>query len=129
LRLLLDTCVLIWYFDGSGAISAAMRDELTDPAHELFMSDVSALELVIKCSLGKLKLPAAPSRLLPALARKHLISPLPLTREAIFGLESLPWLHRDPFDRLLVAQALAHHLTLVTPDQQVRQYAVSTQWF
>ena len=54
MRLLLDTCVLIWYFDGSDAISAAMRDELTDPAHELFMSDVSGLELVIKCSLGKL---------------------------------------------------------------------------
>jgi PIN domain nuclease of toxin-antitoxin system len=127
-RFLLDTCVLLWYFEGSERIPVTLQDSLTDPANEVFASDVSALEIVFKHSLGKLILPGQPSALLPRLVEEHLIEDLPLSREAIFRLESLPHRHRDPFDRLLIAQALVHDMQLVTPDPLIRQYDVNTTW-
>ncbi len=128
MRLLLDTCTLLWYFEGSEKIPHAVRDILTDPVNEVLMSDASVLEIVLKYSLGKLELSSPPSALLPSMAEDHLIDELPLTPEAIYRLESLPWRHRDPFDRLLVAQALVHHLSIVTPDPAIRQYEASTLW-
>ena len=92
------------------------------------MSDVSILEVVIKYMTGKFPLEAPPSKILPTLAEKHSLACLPLLQEAIFRLESLPPLHRDPFDRLLIAQSLEHGLTLITPDLQIRQYKLSTLW-
>jgi PIN domain nuclease of toxin-antitoxin system len=128
MHFLLDTCVVIWYFEGSDKIHATMRDLLTNPENEVYMSDVSVLEVVIKYTLGKLPLSSPPSKLLPTLAEKHALATLPLYQESIFRLESLPPLHRDPFDRLLIAQSLEHGLTLVTPDPQIRQYVLPTMW-
>jgi PIN domain nuclease of toxin-antitoxin system len=125
---LLDTCVAIWYFQGHDRISPGLRDVLTDPLNDLYLSDVSILEIVIKHRLGKLPLSQPPSQIILPLARKHLMESLPLTTEAIFTLENLPDLHRDPFDRLLVCQALTHHLELVTPDPAIHQYDVDSLW-
>lgn len=125
---LLDTCVALWYFDGSPRIPREVLGALRDPRHDLYISDVSVLEIVIKHKLGKLPLPQPPSRLLAPLTRKHGLESLPLVTAAIFRLETLPDLHRDPFDRLLLGQALTHHLTLVTPDPLIRQYRVATFW-
>jgi PIN domain nuclease of toxin-antitoxin system len=125
---LLDTCVAIWFFEGSEKIYIDLRAILRDPSNEVYVSDVSILEVVIKHGLGKLQLPYAPSHVLPPLIRRHAMGILPLTTGAIFRLERLPSLHRDPFDRLLVAQALEHRLTLVTPDPLVRQYPVPNIW-
>jgi PIN domain nuclease of toxin-antitoxin system len=127
-RFLLDTCVAIWYFAGSDQIAESVRDLLTDPENEVYLSDVSILEVVIKYVTGKFALEAPPSKILPTLAEKHGIACLPLLQEAIFRLESLPLIHRDPFDRLLIAQSLEHGLTLVTPDPQIRQYKLETLW-
>ena len=71
---------------------------------------------------------APPTKILPTQAKKHSLACLPLLQEAILRLESLPPLHRDPFDRLLIAQSLEHGLTLITPDLQIRQYELSTLW-
>jgi PIN domain nuclease of toxin-antitoxin system len=128
MRFLLDTCVVIWYFEGSDKIHGTVRDRLTDPENEVYMSDVSILEVVIKYTLGKLPLSLPPSELLPILAEKHALATLPLFQESIFRLESLPPLHHDPFDRLLIAQSLEHGLTLVTPDPRIQQYEIPTIW-
>lgn len=128
MRFLLDTCTLLWVFAGSSKISGDLRDELTDPGNDLYFSDASVLEIVIKYQLGKLPLAKPPSRLLFPLAQKHLIDHAPLSAEAIFGLEKLPLHHRDPFDRLLVAQARAERLTLVTPDPKIHRYDVRWRW-
>jgi len=128
MRLLLDTCVAIWMLEGSPRISTALRDLLTDPDHDVWFSDVSVLEVVIKHRLGKLDLKEAPSRLLPRLVRAHGLGSLPLSDRAIYRLETLPPLHADPFDRLLIGQALAHRLVLVTPDERIRQYEVPVRW-
>ena len=128
MRYLLDTCALIWFFEGSEQIAPSLQDTLTDPLNDILVSDVSVLEVVIKHQLGKLWLPLAPSRLIPSLVRKHGMEPLALDTAAIFQLERLPPLHRDPFDRLLIAQAQVHNLTLVTPDPLIRQYMVPCLW-
>jgi PIN domain nuclease of toxin-antitoxin system len=128
MRYLLDTCTLIWFFEGSTRIGVALRDELTDSAHELFASDVSLLEITLKYQLGKFPLPAAPSRLIPALAHRHGIELIALDRTHIAKLEALPLLHRDPFDRLLLATALVESMTLVTPDPLVAQYDAPVFW-
>jgi PIN domain nuclease of toxin-antitoxin system len=128
MNFLLDTCVVIWYFEGSDQIPGSIRDKLTNPENEVYMSDVSVLEVVIKYMSGKFPLSDPPSKVLPALADEHAFASLPLLQEAIYRIESLPPLHRDPFDRLLIAQSLEHDLTLVTPDLQIREYDLSTLW-
>ena len=125
---LLDTCVALWHFEGHPRISPDMREVLTDPSNDLYLSDVSVLEIVLKNRLGKLPLPQPPSRIVRPLAVKHLMDILPLTTSAIFRLESLPDLHRDPFDRLLICQALDRRLELITPDPLIRQYEVRSVW-
>ena len=128
MRFLLDTCTLIWVFEGSDRIGTLLRDELTDPANDLYFSDTSLLEIIIKHQLGKLPLPKPPSALVRGLARKHAIEPWPHDWATLERLESLPLLHRDPFDRLLVAQAMAQGLTLVSPDPKIQAYDVRWRW-
>jgi PIN domain nuclease of toxin-antitoxin system len=125
---LLDTCVALWHFEGHARISADLREVLTDPSNDLYLSDVSILEIVIKHRIGRFPLPRPPSRIIRPLARKHLMDILPLTTAAIFRLESLTDLHRDPFDRLLICQALEHRIELITPDPLIRQYDVRSFW-
>ena len=118
----------MWFFEGSHLLPEDLVEDLTDPQHEVYLSDVSLLELVIKHQLRKLDLPKPPSRFVLPLARKHGIDLWPLDTATIFGLEALPLLHRDPFDRLLVSQARVHRLTLVTPDRQIQRYDVAWRW-
>ena len=125
---LLDTCVALWYFAGSDKIPASILSVLRDPRHEIFFSDVSLLEIVIKHQLGKLPLPEPASRLILKWVRQHGFRFLPLTTQSILRLESLPALHRDPFDRLLLCQALTHRLTLVSPDPLIRRYDAPVLW-
>jgi len=128
MRLLLDTCVALWLFDGNAAIPVSVREQIIDPAHEVYVSAVSVLEIVIKHQLGKLFLKSAPERLLPGLIEKHGLEVIALSVEDVFLLGRLPLRHRDPFDRLLVAQALARQMTLVTPDQKIMVYKVPCLW-
>lgn len=128
MQFLLDTCVVIWFFEGSNRIPTALRETLRDPGSDLLLSDVSVLEIVIKHALGKLPLQQQPSKILLPLAQKHFMDILPLSTDDIFGLEGLPELHRDPFDRLLIAQSRCRNLSLVTPDPLIRQYPIHTLW-
>lgn len=84
--------------------------------------------MMVKHALGRLPLPDAPDRFVPAMRIGHAITPLPLEEEAALHLAKLPELHKDPFDRMLVCQALVHGLILLTPDEMIRQYPVRTIW-
>lgn len=85
----------------------------------------SVWEAVIKYALGKLPLPEPPAEYLPQQRRLHQIAALPIEEEVFAHLAKLPPLHRDPFDRILIAQSIHHGLTLLTIDDQVRAYPVS----
>jgi len=124
MRLLLDTHVFLWYLSGDPKLPVAFQTAIQDPNNEVFLSVVSVWEAVIKHQLGKLPLPASPATYLPQQRDAHKIASLPVGEGAMPLLAGLPPLHRDPFDRLLVAQALEQALTLVTVDPIFAGYAV-----
>lgn len=128
MKLLLDTCTFLWIALGSDELSSAARSAFRDPANDVFLSVVSAWEIALEYSVGKLPLPDAPARYLPGVRARHGIAPLPLDEGAALQLPKLPDLHRDPFDRMLVCQAIAHGLEIVTPDAAISQYPVRTLW-
>lgn len=101
------------------------RDNIRDPANAVYLSVVSVWEAVIKDQLGKLPLPHPPGAYLPAQRERHLITSLPLDEASVARLGGLPSLHRDPFDRILICQALAHGLTIVTDDDAILAYPVA----
>ena len=124
MRLLLDTHVFLWYISADPQLSVAFRDAIRDPANEVYLRVASVWEAVIKHALGKLPLPEAPAEYLPRQRQAHRIATVPVEEAALMHLASLPPLHRDPFDRILIAQALQHGLQLVTVNDAVRAYPV-----
>jgi PIN domain nuclease of toxin-antitoxin system len=124
MRLLLDTHVFLWYISADPRLPAAFQDAIRAPGNEVYLSVASVWEAVIKHALGKLPLPEAPAEYLPRQREAHHIASLPVEEGALVPLANLPPLHRDPFDRILIAQTLQHSLTLVTVDDAVRAYPV-----
>lgn len=128
MRLLLDTCTFLWIIRGKPQVSATALALFRDPANEIFLSAVSAWEIVVKHRLGRLPLGDLPGRYVTLERKKHRIAALPLNETDTLVLEKLPTLHRDPFDRMLVCQAIANQLTILTPDPLIAQYPVMTSW-
>ena len=121
MKLLLDTQLLLWAAGEPKRLSAAARKLLNDPRNELSFSAASLWEIAIKCTLGRQDF-----RVEPRLLRRGLLDngylELPVTSQHAVGIDGLPPLHKDPFDRLLLAQALNEGITLLTSDAQLVQY-------
>lgn len=128
MKLLLDTCTFLWLITDDPALSSKARDLFTDPVNDAYLSTVSVWEIEVKFGLGKLPLPQVPERFIPEQRERHGVATLPLEEQAVFYLSRLPSLHRDPFDRMLICQAIHHEFTLLTPDSLITQYAVKTVW-
>jgi PIN domain nuclease of toxin-antitoxin system len=109
-------------------VPESVRVRLRDPDEQVCLSSVSVWEACVKYALGKLPLPALPADYVPDRRKRLGISPLALEEQDVLYLTKLPLLHRDPFDRMLVSQAIARGLTLVTPDPAVRAYPCLTWW-
>lgn len=125
MRLLLDTNVLVWLLLGRRErVPDATVGAIEDAANPVLVSAASVWEIAIKRSLGKLDIEDRWPRALTRLG----FDQCPVTAEHAAAVEALPWLHRDPFDRLLVAQARLEQATLVTADARVRAYDVPTMW-
>lgn len=124
-RLLLDTNVAVWLLLGErDAVSEVAADALADERNTVSVSAVTFWEIAIKRSSGKLEIEDRWAR---ALARMD-FDPMPVTARHAAHVEMLPWLHRDPFDRLLVAQASLENHALVTADRQIGGYDVEVLW-
>lgn len=124
MKVLLDTHVFLWYITADHQLPVTSRDAIRDPAHEVYLSAASVWEAVIKYALGKLPLPAPPAEYLPRQREAHRIATLPVEEAALVHLAGRPPLHRDPFDRILIAQALQRGMTLASVDDAVRAYPV-----
>ena len=122
MRILLDTHIFLWLIDDNKRLSDRFRQAIRDPENEKFLSVVSSWECVIKYQVGKLSFPSSPDTYLPMERRRHLIKTLNVEEGTIAHLINLPLLHRDPFDRLIIAQALQHELTIMTEDKAMLAY-------
>ena len=128
MRLLLDTQALLWFCEGHASLSISARAAIEEPANEKFVSHATAWEVAIKMSLGKLKLTIPYEDFFPGALRSNGFHELSPDFRHYRELLSLPLHHRDPFDRLLVAQAKAEGFTLVTCDPQFSAYGVDVLW-
>jgi PIN domain nuclease of toxin-antitoxin system len=127
-KLLLDTATFLWVVTGSQRLSRTAHDAIADRENELYLSVASAWEICVKYRIGKLSLPSPPERLIPQQRRKRDIETLDVCEAATLRLSQLPDLHKDPFDRLLICQAIEHAMTLVTPDPLIGDYPIRTLW-
>lgn len=125
MNLLLDTHIFLWYLTADKRLSKRFKTEVENPINRIFISVITNWESSLKYALGKLPLPQAPAIYLPVARVKHGFESLPIDELVFPTLASLPLLHRDPFDRMLVAQAIHHNLLLVTEDPQIQAYPVA----
>lgn len=128
MNILLDTVAFYRLTIAETRLSPKASVLCQDPKNILYLSAVSAAEMSIKHCTGKFRLPNAPDLFIPEERTRHGILPLSLDEKSAILLSSLPPIHKDPFDRLLVCQALAHDLTILTPDTHIRSYKVKTVW-
>ena len=128
MRLLLDTQVFLWSIAEPERLSPAARKAIEDGANAVFVSAASAWEIAIKVGLGRLKIPGDPVRFVPDQIARNAFQPLSITVEHALAVQALADHHRDPFDRLLVAQAGAERLAIVSADRALRAYDVRVIW-
>ncbi|MFO1350391.1 MAG: type II toxin-antitoxin system VapC family toxin [Gammaproteobacteria bacterium] len=128
MRILLDTHVFLWAVAMPERLSKAASDVLQDAGVEVWLSVVSAWEIEIKTGLGKLTLQRTLGEILAEEQSVNGLGVLPMRLSHVLTLGQLPVLHRDPFDRLLIAQARVENLTLVTADQQIQRYPIDHLW-
>ncbi len=121
MRLLLDTHIFLWYVTGDQRLSSHFKQSI-EYADIAYVSVISLWEATIKYGLGKLPLPEPPHPWLQAQREHHGFEALPLTESSVSRLGTLPDYHKDPFDRMLVCQAIEHQLALVTVDPIIEQY-------
>jgi len=120
MRLLIDTHVLLWWFDDPLRLSAVARDRISDPENEVLVSAVSCWEIAIKRNLGKVK---APADINDAIVQCGFVE-LAISISHSLKTETLPSHHRDPFDRMLIAQSLCEAATLVSHDRMFEKYGI-----
>lgn len=128
MRYLLDTHAFLWGLQDDPRLSPRVRSLLLAGEHALLWSAASTWELAIKCSLGRVRFAAPLAAYLPGKLSAEGIEELPITSDHAARTEALPWHHRDPFDRLLVAQAQAERVPIITADPQIARYEVEVFW-
>jgi PIN domain nuclease of toxin-antitoxin system len=128
MRLLLDTHTLLWFIAGSAGLSAYARTLIEDTTNEKFVSIASIWETAIKVSIGKMTLSAPFDVLFPHQLQINGFDLLPVKVKHTFVVTTLPFHHRDPFDRLLIAQAIEEKLNLVSIDEVSDDYGITRLW-
>jgi len=128
LRVLLDTHSWLWMVGNPDRLADSSRRLLRDPANDLFLSAASAWEMAIKYATGKLRLPQAPAALVAQWMAEDRLGALPILHAHALRAGELPPHHRDPFDRLLIAQAQLEGMTVLTADRVFAKYEVPIHW-
>ena len=128
MRLLVDTHSFLWFITGSEELSEGARQRIADLANHVFVSSASLWEIAVKTRLGRLTLARPFAELIPEQLRLNAMEVLPIEVPHLAALITLPWHHRDPFDRLLIAQALAEGLPIVSRDTVFPAYPVQVLW-
>lgn len=127
MKYLLDTAIFLWSLDAHEKLNKDAQRVL-ESGQEVFLSAASSWEIVIKAGIGKLNLPKAPSQLIPEAMTRFAVQGLPILHSHSLALEELPNHHKDPFDRILVAQARIEGMALLTADSMCAKYPIEIVW-
>ena len=127
MRYLLDTHTFLWYFADSNSLSETAANIMEDEYLQKYVSMASLWEFSIKLSMGKLQFEGGLSQLLNIMTQNGFVI-WPITQSHLMGIINLPFIHRDPFDRLIVATAKMDGMTIVTVDENIYKYGVSCVW-
>ncbi len=128
MRVLLDTRAFLWWVEDAPALSKRARTAIANPANECLFSLASCWEMAIKISLGKLRLPGAIERFIPEQLAANAFRQLEIDFRHVARVATLPFHHRDPFGRLIAAQALEERCAIVSADPMFRKYGVKRIW-
>jgi PIN domain nuclease of toxin-antitoxin system len=128
MKVLLDTHTFIWWDGNSAQLSQVALALCTDPHNTVFLSVVSAWEIQIKRQLGKLQLRLPLATVIESQQRQNSIEVLPVMLPHVLALDALPPHHKDPFDRLLIAQAIAEGAALISNDPAFSKYGIDVRW-
>ncbi|MEM6403938.1 MAG: type II toxin-antitoxin system VapC family toxin [Cyanobacteria bacterium P01_D01_bin.116] len=128
MKALLDTHAFIWWVTDDSRLSSTARGIIADESNVLFLSAASAWEIVIKVRLGKLNLPEPPETYIPSRLTMNRFESLPIQMVHALQVVNLPDFHRDPFDRIIIAQSQVEKMPIVTVDTQVTRYPVDVIW-
>lgn len=127
MNLLLDTHALIWFLSGDESLSKKAREIIEDEKNQNFISVGSIWEIAIKLSLGKIELKNGFNNFLK-LIENNGFEILPISFSHLMVLSELEFIHRDPFDRLIIAQAISEEMSIITKDEHIRNYKCKTLW-
>ena len=128
MKILLDTCTFLWMVTDAPELSDLSREVFVNPGNEVYLSAVSTWEIAIKHAIGRLPLPEVPEKFIPAQRKEHGVTSLALEEEATLHLTRLPEMHKDPFDRMLICQAIVQGLVILSPDELIMQYPIRCIW-
>ncbi len=128
MRVLLDTHTFLWWISNDTRLSSRAREIISNGNNELLLSAASGWEIAIKVRLGRLQLPYEPERFIPEQLVINAIQSLPIKISHALHTYSLPIYHRDPFDRIIIAQAQLEGLPILTSDPQIAKYKVEIIW-
>jgi PIN domain nuclease of toxin-antitoxin system len=128
MRILLDTHTVLWWADGSDQLSTLARDLMSDPQTSNLLSVVTVWEVAIKYHLGRLRIPGNPEEFVANLTEELDLTILPIEKAHAFTAAALPLHHRDPFDRMLIAQAITEQVPILSSDAHLARYPVHVLW-
>lgn len=128
MKFLLDTHIFLWWITASQLLSQTARDIISDGNSELYWSTASSWEVAIKYKIGRLPLPEVPELFIPTELAKNRIDSLPIVNDHSFRAGQLPAHHRDPFDRMIIAQAQIENMEIITSDRQMSLYDINVTW-
>jgi PIN domain nuclease of toxin-antitoxin system len=128
MKVLVDTHAVLWWLAGDARLSTRALEILRDPSNQRVVSIAALWEIAIKMSAGRLPADGLTLDEIAEQLRKQEFAFLPIRLEDLFRLEGLEWLHRDPFDRLMIAQAIQEGIPMLTGDSVIERYPVKTLW-
>jgi PIN domain nuclease of toxin-antitoxin system len=128
MKVLLDTCAFLWLVTDNPQASELAKEIFLNDENELFLSAVTGFEIAVKYSLGKLHLTEPPKEFIANRIQANALIELPVSMIHALALQNMPLHHKDPFDRLLVAQAMVNQIPLLSADQQLSAYDINRLW-
>ena len=128
MKVLLDTCAFLWMVSDDPQASEIAKEIFLNDDNELFLSAVTGFEIAVKYSLGKLHLTEPPKEFIANRIQANALTELSVSMAHALALQNLPFHHKDPFDRLLVAQAMVNQIPLLSADQQLSAYDIKRLW-